>query len=239
MSGKRQWYLLIQGYDPDTPDAFEALHRGLEKIRLDADSEATAEQEARIIWEDRQRLGVFTEHDGVRYPHPVRLVETVELDWAQAPTLTPEPTFPTYHLTVDYSLPLAEAIARCGFNGYVNQDITLDHFSRGRIGTAQITLALVHLDLAATTAQILAYMEENNLRPATIEELLALAEKHPNLQMGFPIISLGSVWWPLRGGCGTPYLSRNAAGRELHLSWFGPAGHWGESCRFAAVSKPA
>lgn len=151
----------------------------------------------------------------------------------------PTPVSPrsTYLVPVDYDLTVAKAIRACRFNGYVNPDITDEHFKAVRHGKAEVEICLEHLNREAPTTDVLAHLDAKGLRPADLWELLALAKKYPNLQTEFPIVGLGSLWRRPGGGAYVPYASWGADGRRLYLFWDGPADRWGEFCRFVAVRK--
>lgn len=143
----------------------------------------------------------------------------------------------TYLVPVNYDLRVAKAIRACRFNGYVNPDITDEHFKAIRHGKATVEIYLEHLNREAPTTDVLAHLDAKGLRPADLWELLALAKKYPNLQTEFPIVGLGSIWRHPDGDAYVPYANWSADGRELYLSWGDPAGHWSEDCRFVAVRK--
>lgn len=140
-------------------------------------------------------------------------------------------------VTVDYSLPLSTAIARGDFTGYVNPDITIEHFPATRVGKERVTLEVVHLDKLVTTQEVLDCFKKNNLRAATIEELLAACAKDKTLGKDYPHIAFASFWQHPDGSADVPCARWGADGRELHLRWDGPALHWGENYRFVAVRK--
>lgn len=143
----------------------------------------------------------------------------------------------TFTVDVRYSLPLAKAITRCKFNGYVNPNITRVNFppTPGMPKRATLEVHLLHLNRSASTDEVLAEMESQNLRPLWIEELLALAHDHPNLQRQVSIVGLASRWRDSDGRWSVPCLFGDPAGRLLSLGRIGYG--WGEICRFAAVCK--
>ena len=157
-----------------------------------------------------------------------------------------------YTVTVDHTRTLADMI-KAGMYDYVNRDIVEQNFPIQRpdvIGAVagggpfrtqgvQITnteLVFVHLNKAATTAEVLAYMDKLGLRPARIEELLALGEKYPNIQRDYPFVALGSVWVDSSRYRGVPYLYRYGSKRDLNLNWDETGNTWNDICRFVAVS---
>ncbi len=140
-----------------------------------------------------------------------------------------------FTVSVDYAKTLPEMIA-AGKYDWKNEDITEANFPQTHAEEViDTTIEFVHLNRDASTDEALRYLEAEGLRPATLEELLALGEKHPDLQRDFPIIALGSVWQYSCGDRRVPCLGRGVAGRILYLGWI--EGGWGGFCRFAAVRK--
>lgn len=141
---------------------------------------------------------------------------------------------PLFRVTVDYGLPLAQMIAS-GKYDWTNGDITPERFPIQGEGKAPRELVLVHLDKVATTDEALAELDRRGLRPAKIEELLALGAARPELQKEFPIVALGSRFVSRRGGRFFAYLGWFGNGRKLDLGWDGSG--WRGVCRFLAVRK--
>ena len=142
--------------------------------------------------------------------------------------------YPTYRVVVNYTHTLAEMI-KAGKYDYANSDINAKNFPVSGAGTRETEIALFHFNKNMSSGQVIAEMEKAGYRPAKIEELLALAEFHPELQREFPIIALGSVWRSPVGDLNVPYLNRYDSRRGLRLDWFG--GGWGDGCRFATARK--
>ncbi len=103
---------------------------------------------------------------------------------------------------------------------------------KGSVGTEII---LVHFDKSMSTNKVLKELDKRNLRPADLQELLAIGEKYPEKQREFPVIALGSVWQGPYGDRIVPYLGRDGACRKLCLRWIDSG--WDGVCRFAAVRK--
>lgn len=140
----------------------------------------------------------------------------------------------TYPVTVDYSLSLAKMI-KAGKYDWKNDNITAKNFPVKGEGKQAVVPELVHLNRFASTDEVLAHMEANNLRPATLPELLAFGEKYPDVQREFPIVALGSSWVSPDGGRGVTCLWGGGGGRRLDLIWCEVG--WGDSCRFLVVRK--
>ncbi|MBI3589296.1 MAG: hypothetical protein HY093_02685 [Candidatus Liptonbacteria bacterium] len=145
-----------------------------------------------------------------------------------------KPKFPTYTLSINYDRSVADGIA-AGKYDWVNSDITQDHFPSKRNDTAEVGVQLVHFERDMTTDDVLCELDKLGLRPAELPELLALGEKHPDLQREFPVVALGSRWLHSHGRWLVPALARHDAERALRLRWVDVG--WGGIYRFAAVSK--
>lgn len=99
-------------------------------------------------------------------------------------------------------------------------DVTLFTISFCAKMTPTETGCMVFRKLVQITlkTQVLVRECQQGYRPATIEELLAFGEAHPNLQKRFLIFALGSIWQDTYNSRRAPYLwSRVAGGRLLSL----------------------
>jgi hypothetical protein len=77
-------------------------------------------------------------------------------------------------------------------------------------------------------------LDKEGFRPATLIELLALAEIDPDLQRQFSIVSFGSVW--RNGGYShVAYLNNQGSERNLSLDWLDD--DWYSYFRFFAIRK--
>lgn len=110
------------------------------------------------------------------------------------------------NVPVDYSQSLTKMIAYGGYDE-VNKDITSRNFRLSATGLRRIELALVQFKYPVTPFEVLTLMKDEGCRPATIEELLALGSRCPEMQRRIPIITLGSAhivanrrWVPCLGG---------------------------------------
>ena len=139
-----------------------------------------------------------------------------------------------YPVTVDYSKTLAEMISAGHYNGG-NDEITAENFPFDGEGTVEVEVQLVHLNRVASTDEVLAHLEVNGLRPATLAELLAFGAANPDVQREFSVVALGSSWVSRLGARNVPYLYRRGAKRNLSL--YGHGDQWNEICRFLAVRK--
>jgi hypothetical protein len=139
-----------------------------------------------------------------------------------------------FKVVVDYSMSLAEMISAGRYN-WTNSDINAESFPVSGEGKKEVELELVHLNRDAGTEEVLEELDRQGLRPAKIEELLALGAKHPELQKQFPIIAFGSVWRRPSGYRLVPFLDWGGLERLLRLYFYDR--RWGGVCRFAAVRK--
>ena len=140
-----------------------------------------------------------------------------------------------FTLVVDYARSLKDSIA-AGSYDWVNSDITEEHFpAESEQGQKEQSFTLYHFGKNTESDWVIAQMDKDGKRPATIRELLTFGEKNPELQRQFPIIALKSVWVDRSGCRSVAYLGSNSVRRYLFLSWCG--GSWDDCCRFLAVSK--
>lgn len=141
----------------------------------------------------------------------------------------------TYPVTVDYGLSLSEMI-KAGHYDYANSDITAKNFPKTEMsGKVKTNLELVHLNHSATTDEVLAHMEAQGFRPATLPELLAFGKMYPDVQREFPVVALGSSWVGLDGYCCVAFLWDGGGKRSLYLDWCEDG--WYGFCRFLAARK--
>lgn len=139
-----------------------------------------------------------------------------------------------HRVTVDRDKKL-KAMVEAGRYDWTNSDITDKYFPVEGSGTVDVDIELVHYNRVMSEDNVRQDFDARGLRPATIEELLALGASKPDLQREYPIIGLGSVWQRLLGHRLCPYLNWNGSRRHLDLYWL-ECGFSG-ICRFAAVRK--
>lgn len=139
-----------------------------------------------------------------------------------------------YPVAVDYTKTIDEMVS-AGHYDWKNDDINSKNFSVSGEGVVNVNLELIHLNKMISSEDVLAYLEKNGMRPATIAELLAFGATHPEVQREFSIICLGSSWVDSDGDRLVPCLYGGGSGRGLSLRWF--VGGWNVHCRFLAVRK--
>jgi hypothetical protein len=126
-------------------------------------------------------------------------------------------------------------LIQLGHHDWVNSDITSEHFPLDDSQFGKFDLVLVHLNRVASTEEVLAHLDANDLAPAKIGHLLAFGAKYPNVQREFPIIARGSSWVLRLDYRLVPYLVCDGVGRGLGLSYCGIG--WLDRCRFLALRK--
>ena len=150
-----------------------------------------------------------------------------------------KPAYDTYIVPVDSTLNLAQRIKAVRSCQNVNPDIVEENFPMCRIGTSGKTrIILIPLSAVARFSDVPQHMDELDLWPVWIEELLALGEGYPIIHRQSILMSLGSVWERPNGNRFFPYLEFYGAMCNLYLHKDGeritaPA----KNCFFPAVSK--
>ncbi|MFC1618059.1 hypothetical protein ACFL2B_02145 [Patescibacteria group bacterium] len=120
---------------------------------------------------------------------------------------------------------------------WVSEDITVANFPPDESQFGDFELIMVHLNVEATTEEVLADLKERNLEPAKIGHLLAFGAKYPEIQREFSIAALGSSWVCPYGHRRVPCLGGGDAERRLRLGWRDDL--WYVSWRFLALRKLA
>lgn len=143
-------------------------------------------------------------------------------------------TITSYPVAINYDRSVEDGV-KAGNYDWKNDDITSKNFLSQKSGTKEAMVELFHYGKDMSTDKVLADLDKQGYRPTTLKELLALGEKHPDLQREFPIIGLGSVWQYSNGYRYCPYLYWDGSERYLDLYWVG--NRWYDCCRFAAVRK--
>jgi hypothetical protein len=139
-----------------------------------------------------------------------------------------------YPLSVNYDLPLAEAVDTGKYQG-VHSSITSQDFPSKRHGLAMLEIFLVRYHRRMTSEEVLSELDKEGLRPAELPEFLAFGAEYPEVQRQFSIIGLGSVWKDKKGYRNVPCLYEASEARYLDLHWWDDG--WYSHCRFAALRK--
>jgi len=141
----------------------------------------------------------------------------------------------TLTVLVDETKTVDELVKACKFD-WVNDNITSANFPNPADGTTgNQELALFHFGKTMSFDAVISEMNKDGYEPATIWDLLGLAQKEPNLQRQFPIVALKSVWQGPSLSRGVPYLYSRADDRFLDLHYLG--GDWCDCYRFLARRK--
>lgn len=141
--------------------------------------------------------------------------------------------FQTIKVKVDYDLPLSESI-KLGNYHIPNKHVSDEFLSTIKEGKKEVEIILFTIDHQAFANEIISEMAKQNLRPANVQELLAIGYTLPNLQEEFPIIAFGSVA-TVDGDPFVPYIDKYYSIRRLGMYWFNY--DWYPFCRFAGVRQ--
>lgn len=91
----------------------------------------------------------------------------------------------SYPVSINYGLSLAEMIA-AGKYDRVDSGITVANFPVNEEGKTDVEVQLVHFGCEMTSGDVIHALGEQDLRPDTPVELLALGAKYPDVQRGVP-----------------------------------------------------
>lgn len=142
-----------------------------------------------------------------------------------------------FTFVVDYGRSISESV-KAGRYDYANSDVTDEHFTAEEYekGKKEQSFKLYCFDGKETESDwVIAQMDKDGFRPATVRELLAFGEKNPELQRQFPIIALRQSWVYRNGNRSVACLAGCDTERELGLGWYDRG--WHGRCRFLAVRK--
>ena len=123
-----------------------------------------------------------------------------------------------YPVTVDYRKTVKEMVL-AGRYDWKNDDINSENFPVSGEWAVSVNLELVHINKSVDSEGVLDYLEENGMRPATVEELLAFGATYPEIQREFPIICLGSSWVNPVGGRCVGTVKKSVSGGYLILKY--------------------
>ena len=140
----------------------------------------------------------------------------------------------TFALTVNYNRSIEQSV-KAGKYDWANDSINAKHFPSQTKGMAEVEIILVKFEKDMESDDVVKQLDEQGLRPAELEELLAFGEKYSDVQRNFPVVALGSVWQNPYGNRYVPDLFGGTGERWLGLDWWSL--RWNSYCRFAAVRK--
>jgi hypothetical protein len=120
----------------------------------------------------------------------------------------------TYHLTIDYTLSLAQMI-EAGRYTSVHQGFTAEHFLLVGIGQVEVEAQLVHPNKKASTEEVLQHLDSLGLRPAILPELLAFGAQYPDVwKPRGGAVALGTTWVNPDGEREVPGLYEDDIGED-------------------------
>jgi hypothetical protein len=117
---------------------------------------------------------------------------------------------------VDCSQSLHWMISR-GKYDRVSAEINPRNFRLTRRGLERTNIVLIQFERYVAPVEIVFLMRKRGLRPATLDELLAIGSQHPELQRARPIAALGSAH-VVRNRRYVPCLTGSESERELALA---------------------
>lgn len=133
-------------------------------------------------------------------------------------------------IQVAWSRVLPWIIKVCLFGCYVNPDITAEHFPLQLDDLKIKEIKIVKPGRCMSTTEVLKFLDDQGLRPATLLELLFWWLTNPDARGGCLVVALGQIWNSL-----VPCVDGDVGYRELRL--FSVSGIWFETSLFAAASK--
>jgi hypothetical protein len=137
----------------------------------------------------------------------------------------------TFRDQVNYGRSVRDSL-KAGKYDWMNDNITDANFPSTESGEREVEYVMFHFAKTMSSEGAIAGMGTENCRPATMKEMLAFGEKHPELQREYPIVALGSVAL-LFGDRHVGYLGRRGSERGASLIYFGR--DWIGCYRFLAV----
>jgi hypothetical protein len=146
----------------------------------------------------------------------------------------------SYFVKVDYNHSLEDMIKTNKYNFVVNY-INICNYPN-IINKTEINIVLLNIKAdtceidSISREEILKSMNHDNLRPATLIELLAFDKSFPNVKKFFDIYAIGSIWQHPNKDYLCPYIGVDGRGKKLHVvfcDYFIRA--WNEPFCFLAV----
>ncbi|MCD4761672.1 hypothetical protein K8R32_01815 [bacterium] len=139
-----------------------------------------------------------------------------------------------FPVTVDYNRSLAEMI-ELGEYDWKHVEIIEKNFPVKGKGKSDINLVLVYFNKSIDSDDVFYELDEMELRPATLPELLSFGVKYPEKQGEFPIAALGSHWNISVENSYVVYLDKIVSKRCLKMNYL--SGDWMKHYRFLAAPK--
>lgn len=139
-----------------------------------------------------------------------------------------------FPVTVDYNRSLAEMI-EIGNYEWKHVEIIEKNFPVNEKGKNKVSLVLIHFNKSIDSDDVFYELDEMDLRPATLPELLYFGAKYPEKQREFPIAALGSHWNISVENSYVVYLDKIVSKRCLKMNYL--SGDWMKHYRFLAAPK--
>lgn len=118
---------------------------------------------------------------------------------------------------------------------FSNSQITSVHFPKVSGGKSTVKkIALFSFNKSVSSEVAISEMKKRGYVPITIQDLLSLAVKYPNLQREHLIVAFGSVC-ALEGVSHVAFIYGFSLSRQLRL--YNIKNDWSDICRFAAIRK--
>ena len=139
-----------------------------------------------------------------------------------------------FEVVVDYNLTLDQMVEE-GKYDWKTPSLHEETFTNcNGDGQVNVELQLVHMNKPVQLKEVMAHLNELNLRPATLPELLAMGAQYPEVQRKFTVAALGSVW-DMMNIERVAHMFEDEGRRIITLRWNGF--EWLEHYRFLAVRK--
>jgi hypothetical protein len=139
----------------------------------------------------------------------------------------------SFAVTVDYTKSIAEMI-KAGKYHHVDRNIKDMDIPVNEEGKVGVEILIIDFRCRTFTLPIFQqWMDDFNLRAATLPELLALGETFPEVQKRYPIVAFGTIWQEAT----VPCLHAEGNKRELLEAIYSRTREWNRGYRFAFVRK--
>ena len=138
-----------------------------------------------------------------------------------------------FRISVDYGRKVEDGVDASRLD-WASTSVTSKNFPTSQVGVVEVEVELAPFFRRILTREVLNEIGLISYSPIDIHQLLALGEQHPDVQLKFPIVALGSSW-EYRSNIYIPYLASYGSRRDLRLSEIKQK--WCETCRFAVVRR--
>ncbi len=141
-----------------------------------------------------------------------------------------------FKISVNYDQSLADAIDASRLD-WASSNITSGGVwthcvPHGQTGIVEVEVALIPFFQRISTREVRHEIYLMYCRPIDIHQLIAFSGQHPDVQLGFQVVALGSSWEHWSGRTYVPYLASYGSRRDLRLSYVEM--QW-ENSRFAVI----